>query len=106
MSISSTTDRSSAFAHPFSNYTPVYLYLMAFASLFHGWMSPLYLIKILSVAGTAFAALAVADLVRTMGGRSRHAVLLLIMPPAVINAALWRSAMPCGRVPACSPSRR
>lgn len=77
-----------AFAHPFSNYTPVYLYLMAFASLFHELMSPLYLIKILSVAGTAFAALAVADLVRTMGGRSRHAVLLLIMPPAVINAAL------------------
>ena len=31
-----------AFAHPFSNYTPVYLYLMAFASLFHELMSPLY----------------------------------------------------------------
>ena len=88
-----------AFAHPFSNYTPVYLYLMAFASVFHELMSPLYLIKSLSVAGTAFAALAVGDLVRTMSGRPRHAVLLFVMPPAVINAgllaqcdALWAGA--------------
>lgn len=77
-----------AFAHPFSNYTPVYLYLMAIASLFHDFWSPMSLIKTLSVAGTAFAAFAVADLVKTMGGRGRHGLLLFILPPAVLNAAL------------------
>jgi Gpi18-like mannosyltransferase len=77
-----------AFAHPFSNYTPVYLYLMAFASLFHELWTPMSLIKTLSVAGTAFAALGVADLIRTLGGKPRYALLLFVMPPAVLNAAL------------------
>lgn len=77
-----------AFAHPFSNYTPAYLYLLAIASLFHGTMAPMYLIKLLSVAGTAFAAVAVADLIRTMGGNPRWAALLFILPSAVINSAL------------------
>jgi Gpi18-like mannosyltransferase len=77
-----------AFAHPFSNYTPAYLYLLAVASLFHGSMAPMYLIKLLSVAGTAFAAVAVADLTKSMGGNSRWAVLLFILPSAVINSAL------------------
>jgi len=77
-----------AFAHPFSNYTPAYLYLLAVASLFHGSMEAMYLVKLLSVAGTAFAALAVADLVKAMNGDRRWAVLLFIMPSAVINAAL------------------
>jgi Gpi18-like mannosyltransferase len=77
-----------AFAHPFSNYTPAYLYLLAFASLFHGSLEAMYLVKLLSVAGTAFAAFALADLVKTMGGPSRYSVLLFIMPSVVINAAL------------------
>lgn len=77
-----------AFAHPFSNYTPAYLYLLAVASLFHGTMEAMYLVKLLSVAGTAFAASAVADLVKTMGGQQRYALLLFILPSAVINAAL------------------
>ena len=77
-----------AFAHPFSNYTPAYLYLLAIASLFHGSMAPMYLIKLLSVAGTAFAAVAVADLTKTLGGNPRWAVLLFILPSAVINSAL------------------
>ena len=58
-----------AFAHPFSNYTPAYLYLLAVASLFHGSMEAMYLVKILSVVGTAFAAIAVADLIKTTGGQ-------------------------------------
>jgi Gpi18-like mannosyltransferase len=77
-----------AFAHPFSNYTPAYLYLLAVASLFHGSMEAMYLVKLLSVAGTAFAAIAVADLIKTAGGRPRWAVLLFVLPSAVINAAL------------------
>jgi Gpi18-like mannosyltransferase len=77
-----------AFAHPFSNYTPAYLYLLAVASMFHGSMEPMFLVKSLSVAGTIFASLAVADLVRATGGRPRYAALLLILPSAAINAAL------------------
>ena len=77
-----------AFAHPFSNYTPAYLYLLALASVFHGSMEAMYLIKLLSVAGTAFAALAVSDLVKAMGGQQKYALLLFVLPSAVINAAL------------------
>jgi len=77
-----------AFAHPFSNYTPPYLYLLAFVSLFHGFAGAMYLVKALSVAGTAFAAFAVGDLVGAMGGRRRFGMLLFILPSAVINAAL------------------
>lgn len=78
-----------AFAHPFSNYTPAYLYLLAIVSLFHSSMEAMYLVKLLSVAGTAFAALAVADLVKAIGrGNPRWSVLLFILPSAVINSAL------------------
>src|SRR6476469_2498281 len=65
-----------AFAHPFSNYTPPYLYLLALVSLLHGAVAPMYLIKALSLAGTAFAAYAVSDLVGAMGGPRRYALLL------------------------------
>jgi Gpi18-like mannosyltransferase len=76
------------FAHPFSNYTPPYLYLLAFVSLLHGAIEPMYLIKALSLVGTGFAAFAIADLVGAMGGPRRYAVLLFVLPSAVINAAL------------------
>ncbi|MGN6850667.1 MAG: hypothetical protein ACTHJK_14520 [Sphingomicrobium sp.] len=77
-----------AFAHPFSNYTPAYLYLLAFLSLFHGWMATLFLIKLLSIVGTVFAAFALADLIKATGGQPRYAFLLFILPSAVINTAL------------------
>ena len=77
-----------AFAHPFSNYTPAYLYLLALLSPLHGSLEAMYLIKLLSVAGTAFAALAVADLISATGGRPRYALLLFVTPSVVINAAL------------------
>ena len=77
-----------AFAHPFSNYTPPYLYLLAIVSLLHGSIAPIYLIKALSVAGTAIAAYAVSDLVRAMGGPRRYALLLFILPSELINATL------------------
>jgi Gpi18-like mannosyltransferase len=77
-----------AFAHPFSNYTPAYLYLLSVTSLFHGSMEAMYLIKLLSVAGTIVAAVAVADLIKATGGQPRYAVLLFILPSAVINSAL------------------
>jgi Gpi18-like mannosyltransferase len=51
-------------------------------------MEAMYLVKLLSVAGTAFAAYALADLIKTCGGQHKWAVLLFVLPSAVINAAL------------------
>jgi Gpi18-like mannosyltransferase len=77
-----------AFAHPFSNYTPAYLYLLAAASLFHGALDVMYIVKLLSVAGTAFAAYAVYALIKALGGETKLAALLFVVPSVVINAAL------------------
>jgi Gpi18-like mannosyltransferase len=77
-----------AFAHPFSNYTPAYLYLLAAVSPLHGTIDVMYLVKLLSVAGTAFAAYALFDLIKALGGDPKWAVLLFIAPSVVINAAL------------------
>lgn len=77
-----------AFAHPFSNYTPAYLYLLAAGSFLHTSLEAMYIVKLLSVAGTIFAAYALAQLVKACGGEARWAALLFILPSAVLNAAL------------------
>ena len=77
-----------AFAEPFSNYTPPYLYLLAAASLAHGLLAPLTVIKLLSVAGTGFLALAVADLLKALGGEPKRAAFTFIVPTIALNAAL------------------
>jgi Gpi18-like mannosyltransferase len=77
-----------AFAEPFSNYTPTYLYLLAMASLGHGLADPLTVIKLLSVVGTGFLALSVANLLKAAGARARGAVLVFLLPTAILNAAL------------------
>ena len=77
-----------AFSHPFSNYTPSYLYLLSIASLTHRLVAPMFAIKVLSVIGNVFAVWAVADLIKTCGGLGRYAILLLAIPSFVINAAL------------------
>ncbi len=77
-----------AFAHPFSNYTPLYLYLLALASLAGEWLSPLNVVKALSLAGTGFLALALADLLKASGAKARNALWLFVLPSAVLNAAL------------------
>lgn len=77
-----------AFAEPFSNYTPPYLYLLSAASLLHPLVEPLNVIKWLSIAGTGFLALAVADLVKAVGGDGRRAILTFILPTVALNAAL------------------
>ena len=77
-----------AFAHPFSDYEPTYLYLLAGISILHRDLDPMSLVKLVSVGGSVFAAIAVSDLVGATGGRRRYAVLVLIMPSVVINAAM------------------
>src|SRR6476646_11727164 len=47
-----------AFATPFSNYNPLYLYLLAAATPAGQWIAPVDAIKLLSLAGTAALAAA------------------------------------------------
>ena len=77
-----------AFGHPFSNYEPAYLYLLAAASLAHGLLAPMTIIKLLSVAGSLFLTFAAADLLKALGAPARLAVFTLVLPTVIINAAL------------------
>jgi len=78
-----------AFAHPFSNYEPAYLYLLALASLAAGLAAPMTIIKILSVCGTLFMALGLAGLLKAGGVERRNALLVLVLPSVVLNDALF-----------------
>ena len=77
-----------AFAHPFSNYEPAYLYLLAIGSLAYGPLSIMTIIKIISVLGTIFLTFALANLLNAAGVEKRGALLLLMLPSVVINDAL------------------
>ena len=77
-----------AFGEPFSNYTPPYLYLLAVASTAHDFVPPQDLIKLLAVAGTGFLAVAVADLLKALGGDWKRAALVFLLPTVILNAAL------------------
>jgi Gpi18-like mannosyltransferase len=77
-----------AFRHPFSNYEPAYLYLLAVGSLAHGALAPMAIIKIISVAGTLFLTFALADLLKAAGAEAREALFVLILPSVVFNDAL------------------
>lgn len=93
--------RIGAFATPFSNYTPPYLYLMSAASLLDGLLSPLAAIKLLSVAGTGALAAATYHLLGTLGieRRGEKAALVFLLPTTLLNApvlaqcdAMWAAA--------------
>ena len=77
-----------AFAHPFSNYEPAYLYVLAVGSLFHPWLAPMSIIKVLSVLGTLFMAFAFSDLLKSAGADRRGALLLVVLPSVAINDTL------------------
>ena len=77
-----------AFAHPFSNYEPAYLYLLALGSLAHGFLAPMTIIKMISVAGTLFLTTAFAAVLKSADVDRRGALLLLVLPSIVINDAL------------------
>jgi Gpi18-like mannosyltransferase len=78
-----------AFAIPFSNYTPPYLYLLALVSPLSAVLSKVSLIKALSVAGTLFLAFAVRHLLRSAGGSRETEAMLWVfaLPSVAINAA-------------------
>lgn len=77
-----------AFAHPFSNYEPAYLYLLAFGSFAAGVLTPMTIIKTLSVAGTLFMTAALAELLKATGAHRRGALTLLVLPSVLFNDAL------------------
>lgn len=82
--------RLGAFAQPFSNYTPPYLYLLAAASGFDGLLGEISIIKLLSVAGVAMLAMSVWYLLDAIGMRDRprlKAAWVFLIPTVSINAA-------------------
>ena len=78
-----------AFAHPFSNYEPAYLYLLAVGSLAHNAFAAMTIIKFISVCGTIFLTFALADLLKAAGGERRGALVLVFLPSVVFNDALF-----------------
>lgn len=93
--------RIGAFAEPFSNYTPPYLYLLSLFSLLVGVLPKIGLIKALSVAATVVLALAARHLLGVVGSNRRlEAMLWLVLLPSIaMNAAgfgqcdaLWSAA--------------
>jgi Gpi18-like mannosyltransferase len=77
-----------AFAAPFSNYTPPYLYLLAAGTLADGLLTPLTIIKLLSLAGTLFLAWSVAEVLKALRADPKGTLLLFLLPTAVLNSAL------------------
>lgn len=102
-----------AFAAPFSNYTPPYLYLMALVSPLAPLIPTITLIKLISVAGTGALALAVRHLLVRLdvAQPERGAALVFLMPSVAINASLLGQAdmfwaAPCVMALAAALDRR
>lgn len=83
-----------AFAAPFSNYTPPYLYLLALFSPFAPFVPAVSLIKLISVTGTGALALAVRHLLIRLDvpQPERGAALVFLLPSVAINASLLGQA--------------
>lgn len=79
-----------AFAEPFSNYSPAYLYLLAAMTPLAGWFSAMTLIKTLSMLGTVALALTVRRLLLRLDAPQPHraALLVFVLPSVAMNAAL------------------
>ena len=91
-----------AFAQPFSNYTPPYLYLLALASPLASLITVTGAIKLVSALGSVWLAWATWRLLRAARAphADRAAMLTLLLPTSLLNAAvlgqcdaLW--AAPC-----------
>src|SRR5438874_1293354 len=74
-----------AFDHPFSNYTPPYLYLLAASTLLH--LPPLIAIKLLSTAGAAWTVYAAYRLLTIV--KAPHplegSLAVLLLPTMTLN---------------------
>ena len=85
-----STGPVAAFAHPFGNYTPPYLYLLAATTLLAPLAEPVTLIKLLSVAGTVALVASVWRLLAALeiAHPLRKAMVVFALPTVVINAGL------------------
>ncbi|OYX37950.1 MAG: hypothetical protein B7Y98_10155 [Sphingomonas sp. 32-62-10] len=102
-----------AFAAPFSNYTPPYLYLLAIVSPLAPFVPWITLIKLISVAGTGALAFAVRHLLTRLDvpQPERGAALVFLLPSVAINASLLGQAdmfwaAPCVMALAAALDRR
>ena len=78
-----------AFAEPFSNYAPSYLYLLALVSPLAGLMNEVSVIKTLSVVATGLLVLAVRHLLKVSGctRNGEVAIWAALLPSVAVNAA-------------------
>lgn len=90
-----------AFAEPFGNYTPPYLYLLSASTLAAPLADPISLIKLLSIAGNVALVAALWRLLVALdvGQAGRKAMIVFALPTVVLNAgllgqcdALWSAA--------------
>ncbi|HEY0625076.1 hypothetical protein [Sphingomonas sp.] len=81
---------ASAFAEPFSNYMPSYLYLLAAVSPLAQWLDPMSVIKLLSIAGTVALALSFHRLLGALAApqRAQWAAAIFALPSVAFNALL------------------
>ncbi len=79
-----------AFAHPFGNYTPPYLYALAATTLAAPLADPITLIKLLSVLGTIGLVVAVWRLFAALdvAHPGRKAMIVFALPTVILNAGL------------------
>ena len=81
-----------AFANPFGNYTPPYLYLLWITSLFDGIIPDHELLKLLSLAGAIWLALAAARLLNLLNRPRWYALGVLLLPSIVQNTSFFGQA--------------
>lgn len=84
--------QTGAFARPFSNYTPPYLYLLAASTLLK--LPPLFAIKLLSAVGSLWAVYATYQLLTTAGARQalEGSLTVLLLPTVMLNAPILAQA--------------
>src|SRR5438270_3834265 len=74
----------SAFAHPFSNYSPPYLYLLALASVLP--ISGFAAIKLIAITGVCWLAWCMSQLAKVVGRDGLGlAERTLLLPPVILN---------------------
>jgi len=84
--------RIGAFAHPFSNYAPPYLYLLSATSLLDGLIEPYYLVKLLAWVGAVWLVFAAFQLLEGLGSRPILALSLLLLPSIIANVSMFGQA--------------
>src|SRR5947209_7284774 len=77
----------STFAHPFSNYSPPYLYLLSFGSVLP--ISGFATIKLIAIAGVCWLAWCMSQLAKVLGrGPFGMAELTVLLPSVILNGPL------------------